>query len=500
MGNAGIRAAAILTDRLTFPIFAASCAVVHLGIFLFSRHLVTGSSVYYLAFSASACFMIVAAFRAQLFSAVCLGVFLWLGLWMKFVVHLYNPAVLVEPVGQFDGSVDQYDQVMLVGVAACLAVGLVFVAAFKLDLKTILPRTTLHIYPSRFRPVDLAPWIGVLLVVTLVSVLNVQLGLVRSGLIAQHVLPLKGNAMVSQFLYSGYFFLVAYFLDRDLRDGRIMLPGLLAAVGAGALVSISLLSRGMVVFHSIAVLLPILVLCVRAVPTVKWPLLILVSIVSATSFFVTIAAIEAQRQIAFVEQGTDPEILPSDESVSVVVGAGGAARTILNLAVARWLGTEGTMVAAGYTDRSLGLLSTLMAEMPEVGVASAYQYIAGSHYTTMTKFQFSTLPGPAGVFYLSGSLAVVFLGLGFLSLFAVLYEYFAYRMTANIFATAFVGVSLANMVAQFGIAPVNLLKALVTLTLLIIAMFVLRRLSSRSAVGQDDLKSARTAIARVPDL
>lgn len=477
MGSAGTRAAAILSDKRTFRLFAAAFVAGHLAVFLLSRHLVIGSSFFYFAFCASACFMIVAAFRAQLFAAICLGVFLWLGLWVKFVVHLYNPAVLVEPVGGFDGSIDQYDQVMQVGAVACLAVGIVFAAAFALGLRTISLDAWRQANPSRFRLANLAIWVGILLVVTLVSVLNVQLGLVRSGLIAQHVLPFKGNAMFSQFLYTGYFFLVGYFLERDLKLGRTMLPGLLVAVIVGALVSISLLSRGMAVFHSMALLLAVLVLCLRAVPTIKWPVFVLVSAMSAASFFVTIAAVEAQRQIAFGEQGVDPQAMWAAESAS------GTVSSILNLAVARWLGTEGTMVAAGYADRSLSLLGKLMTEMPEVGVSTAYQYIAGSHYTTMTKFQFSTLPGPAGVFYLSGSLVVVFLGLGGLALFAVLYEYAAARMTASVFITAFVGVMLANMIAQFGIAPVNLLKALFTLTLLVAVMFVLYKLSARAADG-----------------
>ena len=472
-GHAGIGAAAILTGKLTFPIFAAALAIVHLAVFLFSQHLVTGSSLYYFAFSASACFMIVAAFRAQLFSAICLGTFLWLGLWLKFVVHLYVPAVLVEPVGQFDGSVDQYDQVMLVGAAACLAVGVVFAAAYKLGLRTISLRAAPPVHPSRFRLIHLAAWAGVLLLIALVSGLNVQLGIVRSGLIAQHVLPLKGNAMFSQFLYTGYFFLIAYFLQRDLNAGRIMYPGLLAAVIGGALVSISLLSRGIVVFHSMALILAILVLCLKGIPTIKWPVLIITTALSAASLFVTVDAVEIQRRIAFSDQAVDLDL---SKHTAGAVGA------ILNLAVTRWLGTEGTMVAAGHTDRSPALLAEMMTEVPEVGVPSAYQYIAGSHYTKMTGFQFSTLPGPAGVFYLSGSLGMVFLGLGCMAAFAALYEYAAARIGANIFVTAFTGVTLANMIAQFGIAPVNLLKALFTLTLLI-ALIGLLRLLPRPAAG-----------------
>ena len=476
MRNAEVKATAFLSHRLTFPLFAASCAVVHLAVFLFSRHLVIGSGVYYFAFAASACFMLVTAFRAQLFSAICLGVFLWLGLWIKFVVHLYNPAVLVEPVGQFDGSISQYDQVMLVGTAACLAVGLVFAVAIKLGLKTIDLQTTIPSHASRFRIVHFAVWIGVLLVIAFVSALNIHLGLVRSGLIAERVLPLKGNAMFSQFLYTGYFFLVAYYLERDLKAGRSMLPGLTVAVVAGALVAISLLSRGIVVFHTMALLLAVLALCLRAVPTIKWPMLILITGMSLVSFFVTITVVETQRQTAFAAQGASPE------DASITESASGAVSAILNLSVARWLGTEGTMVAAGYDHRSLSLLTRLMTEMPEVGVASSYQYIAGSHYITLTKFQFSTLPGPAGVFYLSGSITVVFLGLACLSLFAVCYEYVADRLVENTFVTTFTGVTLANMIAQFGIAPVNLLKALFTLTLLVFVLFVLRRFLRRSAV------------------
>ena len=73
--------------------------------------------------------MVLSAASSRSYAALCLAAFLWLGLWLKFIFHLFHPSALVEPIGAFDGSVAQYDMVMLASGTAFFAAALAFLLA-----------------------------------------------------------------------------------------------------------------------------------------------------------------------------------------------------------------------------------------------------------------------------------------------------------------------------------------------------------------------------------
>jgi len=75
----------------------------------------------------------------------------------------------------------------------------------------------------------------------------------------------------------------------------------------------------------------------------------------------------------------------------------------------------------------------------------------------MNKYTFASLPGAAAFFYYTGSLGYVFLGLLVLTLAALFSESLVLSMTGNMLLCSIYGMYVANLIAQIGVAPRQLL-------------------------------------------
>ena len=76
----------------------------------------------------------------------------------------------------------------------------------------------------------------------------------------------------------------------------------------------------------------------------------------------------------------------------------------------------------------------------------------------LNKFMIGSLPGAIAFMYYSGSLILVFLGAFILTLLMNLSERVVLFITSNSVLCAIDGASIANTVAQFGVAPRMMLK------------------------------------------
>jgi hypothetical protein len=127
---------------------------------------------------------------------------------------------------------------------------------------------------------------------------------------------------------------------------------------------------------------------------------------------------------------------------------------IRQLVINRWIGIEGLMAASSYPEKSNALLWEMLTEKREVGKVSAYQRISNSGYqTTDVRYQFASLPGAVAFLYFSGSMVVVMLGMAALALIILILERAIFAFTQNPLVCSLFGVTAANTVAQFGIAP-----------------------------------------------
>ena len=415
---------------------------------------------YVAIFYTAAVALCVAVASVRIVSCWLLGSFVWLGTWLKFVEHIYIPGVIVEATGKFSRSTAQYNEVCVVA-----AVGLFGIAAaiFAFSLVKWARSSKYQTISRKTASKGVVEWSLALLLLIIAAILNAFIGINRAGLSPDHILPIKLNGAVSEFLIVGYFFAFAFVWSRESRSVRSYLTAIGVISIANAISSISILSRGAIVFSQIAVIVAIWK-CSKHLGRKRIALTAIATVLSLIFIVFTTYIVNDQRAAKFSGE---------DVKVSFV----GNLSVIAQLSSARWIGLEGIMTAVGADNKSVELLWKLMTERPSLTATGLYQYIARSPYISIdrSKYQFATLPGPIGVFALGGSLPLVFILVGSLSALAFLAEWITDRTTQNCFASSFVGVSAANTVAQFGVVPDNLLPYFLAFALCIGVLSVFSR-------------------------
>jgi hypothetical protein len=139
---------------------------------------------------------------------------------------------------------------------------------------------------------------------------------------------------------------------------------------------------------------------------------------------------------------------------------GKAINLIGKLSIDRWIGAEGVMAVTAYPEKNLQLLVTALKQRPKFGDQDLYASICGFKYVPTAKHGFTSLPGPIGFFYYSGSECFVFFGLLFLSLVLLLFDSAVRGLFKNLFVSGITAFYFANLAAQAGIAPILLIKPL----------------------------------------
>ena len=128
---------------------------------------------------------------------------------------------------------------------------------------------------------------------------------------------------------------------------------------------------------------------------------------------------------------------------------------VLALSVDRWVGLEGIMAVVSYPNKGRALIIDTFIEKRTPGEVTRYQEIANSKYQWVDSnvWQFASLPGAVAFLYFSGSFWIVLFGMILFAFLVQFLEFLIYKGTRNPILCSLLGVSLANYVAQFGIAP-----------------------------------------------
>ena len=133
----------------------------------------------------------------------------------------------------------------------------------------------------------------------------------------------------------------------------------------------------------------------------------------------------------------------------------GAIHRILSLSVDRWIGLEGVMAVVAYPEKSMELLQDAALEKREKGGVTKFQIVANSHYRWIdsSEWRFASLPGPVAFLFFSGSKWVVLLGMALFVVVLQLSEKMVLKLTSNPFLCSLFSFTLANKIAQMGVAP-----------------------------------------------
>ncbi|PKM92534.1 MAG: hypothetical protein CVU80_02845 [Elusimicrobia bacterium HGW-Elusimicrobia-4] len=215
--------------------------------------------------------------------------------------------------------------------------------------------------------------------------------------------------------------------------------------------SVSLLSRATYIFHVIPQLLS-LYKNKQALVGVSRKKAILIAVAFVGLFVISISAITILRNYYY---SNVPINFNSAEGLISSSRGVGAARFIID----RWIGVEGVMAVYSYPKKNDELFLSVLTERPKIGGVTFYQKVCKSHYQgmDMNKYTFASLPGAAAFFYYTGSLGYVFLGLLVLTLAALFSESLVLSMTGNMLLCSIYGMYVANLIAQIGVAPRQLL-------------------------------------------
>lgn len=427
---------------------------------------VIASSIYggplldYVLFTLCAALMLdIGAFKSRAYGVIVLAWFIWLGVWMKVSLHLLIGYPYIEPHGAFHFYGYQYSELLRVSAVGMLGFAVAFWLASRYRAfvreRGQVPASVRSWVP---RAVTWA-WCGLLLALVALGAVNAQMHIFRVGLPPDVVLPYPGNALISWLISTGFALGVAVLLNFSMMSRSHFKLGIAIVILEGAIVSISILSRASYVFHLLPVFIVLAHMHFTKHRLFSHRTALAICALAAVGTFVTATVVNVQREIAYADHPYSGEVDPETSAIIAAIKSQSfmkrAAVTFSQLVADRWVGTEGVMTAVADDDKSVAVLKRLLLEPRSTDTVSEYQRISGSHYKDMDtkRFQFAALPGPIGFFYLSGVSWIVFVGCCVLGLMVLLTERVTDWLTENPFLMAFMGVYVANLVAQFGMAP-----------------------------------------------
>lgn len=444
-----------------------------LALFLSGLFSYAGSQLVFVLFSFVFLIMLLSGVnKPEGYGYLFLVIFLWLGFWFKLTASLllsvWLPLVFEEPVGSFNFSAEAWDRVLWIAIWASIGAML---GRFLYGL--ISPKTSGDSVEAKaplwYPAIRIWLWTGVLLVTVGVATFNICYGIHRIGMVPRTILHWPLNAFISWMLNLGSALAIAVLVWWDTAEKKNITLPLFAILGEAFLSTVSIISRSAFLFHSIPQMLSLSARKEISQRYSRKQILLFIS-TFAILFLMSIAAVSFMRDYQYAGSKSTP--LPVSDSVtdpsvgtlkpiSVQVLPQPAKEIssfrltlIRQLLVNRWIGIEGVMAVSSYPGNSGALFWEMLAEKREAGKVGAYQRVSNSGYqSTDTRYQFASLPGATAFLYFSGSMVVVMLGMAALALIMLIVERAIFALTQNPLVCSLFGVTAANTVAQFGIAP-----------------------------------------------
>jgi hypothetical protein len=313
-------------------------------------------------------------------------------------------------------------------------------------------------------------------------VANQEFGILVRGYVAKHILPWPLGGLFAWITDIGLALLLALFLAWDRQAGFGIVLGFVALCVEGALLSVSTLSRGVYFFDTVP---PLVTESVEgSVDKRRWLPLLLVAV------WISVGVAIPSTTTALRLIGHDA--LPVTPSELVASQSGQFSRNVdaydfgifwqqfvtmsQLLLIDRWTGLEGVMATVSYPEKRWYLLAEAAAQRRSYGTVDVYtRKISGSTFSEddAKTYHFASLAGPVAFFYFSGSLAVVFAGMAFISLLMSATELFWRWLVRDRVLVAMSGLYLALVVMQFSGGVVQAMTSLAAVTLVFVVVWAI---------------------------
>jgi hypothetical protein len=424
-----------------------------------------GNAWIYLGFSVISWGLLLNGFRwGSLFMDTFLGIFLWLGFWLKFSVRIaFLDGAFWEPVGTFDGSGAAVDKALIVASAGFLTI--FFCSLFRGRFFRYPKATgivgddkTYRFYCNNRRVV-----LGIFVaLVTAVAVCNAHYGIYQRGMQAQAQLPYGLDGIFKWLLQFGFASVAAFIVRYEITRQRCVSPTAVAVPFFETFTSnVSLLSRGMILN-----ILALTIGCWRLLSSmqlkVKGTRLLAIALVFLPLFAASVFIVNYLRNDAI--ETADMEAVTQVRRMSTP------------LFLDRWVGIEGVLAVSSSPKLGMDIWKAAWSEKYEEGKLTLYdrEFIESPYKPMIVERQrhhYISLPGAIAFFYYPGSMWIMIASVVvFVSIGAAIEIAAFLAGDRNLLFCAVIGQVIAFRFASFGYVPAQsylLLGALAANILLI---------------------------------
>ena len=435
-----------------------------------------GNALIYIIFSILLNTLFVIGFtKKRIFFDTFIGIFFWLGYWMKFSVRVaFFGGRFHEPVGNFDGTGAAFDHALLVtscGVAALLIASFIRRKSF-FSYENIAGKTRFEGIFLFYEAHRRAVLILFSLVILIVSVTNVIFGFYQRGSVPRAILPFKLNGVYTWLLLFGMASISAVILDCEFRLKSNPYLASIISLFECLFSNMSMLSRGMIL-NGGALMIGVSDNSEKRSIRLKFAYKLIIIVLFGTMFLSSVLSVNHLRRYIF--SASD---ISGISAVKVTADSFAyTASTSWLLFIDRWVGAEGVMAVSSYPHLGWDLWKRAWQEkFSNYGTSMYDREFIESPYLKMdwSKHHFVGVPGILAFFYYPGSYSFLFVSMFFLGLLAAGIEFFIYRFSgANIILCSLLAQAVASRYAHFGYAPNQsyLLFGSIFLNVLIIFFF-----------------------------
>lgn len=422
-------------NTVTAEIFAFAASILVATIFIATSFKWHGSFASYALLSLAFNWLFFDAIRRQ-YSAgyLFLTAVMWIGFWLKFSINTIFSTIWMEPIGTFDFSVQQVDNVAVVASIGALGALLAGALFNKFNNKSRYSQLKAHSFNYRYY------WITGLLAVAIMSTLNEVYQIVQAFRPPPVLnLPFRLQGLITWYFGGGWSILLMIPFYRSFCTQKDVQAVFLLVV-AGVIVSTTVFSRGVLIFQALIILLPLLVYReFLPKPSVnkltKYLLIIFLGVCVSV-----IAAME--RRSNFFES-VAPERATSLSSSTWFY--------IAKLPIDRWIGLEALMAVTAYEGKSFDFFFERLSEKRVPGQVDFYTHKIALNPTTDTNtVNYSTPPGFIAFAYFSGSKWLVGVFSFVLALLLLSSEWLVLWLSRNPFLATAIGIGLTVQIIHLG--------------------------------------------------
>jgi len=457
--------------------------------------------------------------------------FLILGTTLKYFLNRLIGVNFIEAVGDFTFQPEAWREVLLCLFAGLISLLLVHHLVKNKSLQFNLPNSSPIKISKKFNFKLNTLFVALFVFAVIISLINYVYGIHRVGLTPDTIWPWPANALIAFAVNIGLcigFFLL---LDMDLKvKSRLSIKYLIVTVICLGIISFSTLSRSILLFQIAPALMVILYSHRIEILKVKYSILplcfvgLLILSIMVTSqqrrdmylggesnnssinqkILGRIEILEGginqletlvasgQGDLLYLEQLKNEKKILEDkiknsfdekrnvENLSIKFRLSKinlsyeefikTLETMLQLTLSRFVGIEGIMSVQSFDGKSYSLFLTALKEKRSLDKDTIYQFVAKSNYrfTDKNMWQYATMPGLIAFLYMSGALAIVFIGVLIFSGLLFFYEQLIRIISGGaMFTTSMISCYYATSLAQIGLAPRSLIIYLILIPICI---------------------------------